>query len=224
MGRSGREDPLHRPNEPGAESVSTIPPEPNRVGLGWPVWAALLLGVQASAYVLVSATVKPSDPGLRSFARGSLGKLQITADRSPAPPVRFQDAAGRPLRIADLPGEVKLVNVWATNCAPCVAEMPTLAALQRLEGPRVHVAAVSLDPVGRLDRARAFITKHPPLSFYSDPSYGAALALKAQGMPTTVIFDRDGRERARIAGAAEWDSPEARALIAALLDEGASGA
>jgi thiol-disulfide isomerase/thioredoxin len=127
--------------------------------------------------------------------------------------------AGRKLRIAELPGEVKVVNIWATNCPPCVAEMPTLAALQRLEGPRVHVAAVSLDPVGRQDRARAFIAKHPPLAFYSDPTFGTAVALKAQGMPTTIIFDRQGRERARLAGAAEWDSPEARKLMAAILAE-----
>ena len=196
---------------------------PERVGLGRAVWAALIVGVLGIAYVLFAATVKPGDPGLRRFATGSLARLQIASERPLAPPTRFQDAAGRTLRIADLPGEVKVVNIWATNCAPCVLEMPTLAALQRAEGPRVHVAAISLDPVGRLDRARAFIARHPPLSFYSDPSFGAALALRAGGMPTTIIFDREGRERARIAGAAEWDSPEARALVGALLDENASG-
>lgn len=208
--------------------MSTTDPEtgqrgPRPVGLGRAVWTALIVGVLAMAYVLFSATVRPEDPGLRRFARGSLARLQIASDRPLAPPNRFSDAAGRRVRIADLPGEVKVVNIWATNCAPCVAEMPTLAALQRLEGPRVHVAAVSLDPVGRHDRARAFIARHPPLGFYSDPTFGSAVALKAQGMPTTVIFDRDGRERARISGAAEWDSPEARSLIAALLAEG-SGA
>lgn len=193
-----------------------------RARLGRPVWAALALGLVAIGYVLVSASIEPSDPGLRRFARGSLKALQISVEGPPAPSARFNDAAGSPLTVADLPGEVRVVNIWATNCAPCVAEMPTLAALQRLEGGRVHVAAISLDPVARLDRARAFIARHPPLTFYSDPTFATATALRAQGMPTTIVFDREGRERARISGAAEWGSPEARGLVAALLaDSGA---
>lgn len=194
--------------------------ERKRAGVGRLISLALLVGVLGLGYVLVSATQAPTDPGLRRYARGALRGLQVAVDRPPAPANRFGDAAGRPVRIADLPGEVRVVNLWATNCAPCVVEMPTLAALQRAEGGRVHVAAVSLDPLGAADRARAFIAGHPPLAFYSDPNFGLATALKAQGMPTTVIFDRAGRERARISGAAEWDGPEARALFAALLAEG----
>jgi len=200
-----------------------IPTEPTpQPGLGRPVWIALLIGLVGLAYVLFAATMGPGDPGLSDHARGPLQRLQVSSERPLAPSARFQDAAGRSLRIADLPGEVRVVNIWATTCAPCMVEMPTLAALQRAEGDRVHVAVISLDPVGRLDRARAFIARHPSLAFYSDSSFGVATALRAQGMPTTVIFDREGRERARLSGAAQWDAPEARALIAALLAEGAS--
>lgn len=188
-----------------------------RVGLGWPIWAALAVGLALSVWVLMQASVRPSEGGLTIYARGALSKLQVSAERPSAPTNPFQGPSGEPLRIADLPGQVKVVNLWATNCAPCKIEMPTLAALAKAYPGRVSVTPISLDPVGRTDRARAFIAGHAPLPFHQDPSFAIAFALKAQGMPTTVIYDAQGRERARLSGAAEWDSPEARALFDALL-------
>lgn len=187
--------------------------------LGWPIWAALAVGLLASGWVLLQATARPTGDGISSYARGSLRALQVSAERTRAPANAFADPVGRPVRIADLPGEVRIVNLWATNCAPCKLEMPTLAALARAYPDRVSVTPISLDPVGRTQEARAFIAAHPPLPFHQDPSFAIAFALKAQGMPTTVIYDRQGRERARLAGAAEWNGPEARALLDALLAE-----
>jgi thiol-disulfide isomerase/thioredoxin len=197
--------------------VSETEPPAERARLGWPIWAALLVGLVASAYVLIQAGSRPGDPGLDRFARGSLSRMQASSERPPAPPNRFTDPTGRPVRIAELPGRVKVVNIWATNCAPCKLEMPTLAALQGAYPGQVSVTPVSIDPVGKLPEAKAFIARHPPLAFHHDPTFAIAFAMKAQGMPTTVIYDAEGRERARVLGAAEWDSPEARALIDALL-------
>ena len=193
--------------------------EPPRARLGWPIWAALAVGVLASGWILLQAASRPDYSGLGGYARGSLARLQIADAPTPAPANTFQGPAGQPVRIADLPGEVKVVNLWATNCAPCKLEMPTLAALARSGGNRISVTPISLDPVGRTDQARAFIAQHAPLPFHQDPTFAVAFAMKAQGMPTTVIYDRQGRERARLSGAAEWDSPEARAFIDALLAE-----
>ncbi len=190
-----------------------------RARLGWPIWAALALGLVASAWIVLQAASRPDYTGLGGFARGSLVRLQIAEAPTPAPANRFQGPAGQAVQIRDLPGKVKVVNLWATNCAPCKLEMPTLAALARSHGDRVSVTPISLDPVGRIDQARAFIADHAPLPFHHDPSFAIAFAMKAQGMPTTVIYDGQGRERARLAGAAEWDSPEAQALIGALLAE-----
>lgn len=200
------------------EDPAAAPPE--RASLGWPIWAALAVGLVLSAWVLLQATVRPGDGGFSDYARGSLARLRVSVERPPAPANTFADPSGRPVRIVDLPGEVRVVNLWATNCAPCKREMPTLAALARQSGARVSVTPISLDPVGRTDEARAFIAAHAPLRFHQDPSFAVAFALKAEGMPTTVIYDREGRERARLAGAAEWDGPEARALMEALLAEG----
>ena len=188
--------------------------------MGWPIRAALALGLVASLWVVLQATGKPDLTGLGDYARGSLSRLEITEARPSAPANTFQDPSGQPVRIAELPGEVKVVNLWATNCAPCKLEMPTLAALAAAYPQRVSVTPISLDPVGRTDMARAFIAQHAPLPFHQDPSFAIAFAMKAQGMPTTVIYDRAGRERARLSGAAEWNGPEARALIDALLSGG----
>ncbi|MEI9965493.1 MAG: TlpA disulfide reductase family protein [Caulobacteraceae bacterium] len=113
-----------------------------------------------------------------------------------------------------------LVNLWATWCAPCVKEMPTLAQLQSAyAGKPVKVMAVSLDK-GDADiaKARAFIADKPPLAFYHG-DYALAFALNppAEGLPTTIIYDRTGQERARLSGGADWSTPEARAVIDRLL-------
>jgi thiol-disulfide isomerase/thioredoxin len=190
-----------------------------RAKLGRPIWAALLVGVLASAWVLMQATGKPDETGMRSYAKGSLARLETSIERPAAPPNTFNGPDGRPVRIADLPGEVKVVNLWATNCAPCKIEMPTLAALAEAYPGRVSVTPISLDPVGRTDQARAFIDRHAPLPFHQDPKFAIAFAMKAGAMPTTVIYDAQNRERARLTGAAEWNGPEARALFDRLLAE-----
>lgn len=199
--------------------MSSTGVEPVRAKLGWPIWAALLVGLVAGAWVLMQAASKPDEGGLRSYARGSLVRLQTSAERPAAPANTFNGPDGRPVRIADLPGEVKVVNLWATNCAPCKIEMPTLAALAQAYPGRVSVTPISLDPVGRTDQARAFIAQHAPLPFHQDPSFAIAFAMDAGAMPTTVIYDAQNRERARLLGAAEWDGPEARALFDQLLAE-----
>jgi thiol-disulfide isomerase/thioredoxin len=187
-------------------------------GLGWALLALAAVGAAAVLYVIGQASTKPgAGEGLERFAEGSLHRLSVAGEGRAAPATVVRDAAGRPVRIAELPGELVVVNLWATWCAPCVVEMPTLAGLQRAH-PEVHVATVSLDRVGELPKAKAFLARHPPLAFYHEPTFALAGALGAQGLPATVIY-KDGREVARVTGEADWTSPEARGLIAALLAE-----
>ncbi len=189
-----------------------------RSGLGLAIVALGALGVAAVLYVVFASSLRPGDPGLRQYARGSLARLETGADQTAAPAASFQDPQGRPVRIAALPGEVKVVNLWATWCAPCITEMPTLAALQKAYPGRVSVTPISIDRPADAERARLFIAKHTPLAFHHDPNFALAGALKVQGLPATIIYDAQGRERARLHGSAEWDSPEARKLVDALLD------
>lgn len=184
------------------------------------LWAVAAVGAAAVLYVMVASSIKPgAGEGLERFAHGGMAKLSVPQAPGRAPTATVRDEAGREVRIADLPGEIVVVNLWATWCAPCVAEMPTLAALQRRYAGRVNVVPVSMDVVSKTDEARAFIAKHPPLRSYHDPNWAVSAAAKARrGLPTTIIYGDDGLERARVVGIAEWDSPEARRLFDALLE------
>ena len=131
------------------------------------------------------------------------------------------DGDGRNLTLADFEGRVVLLNIWATWCPPCREEMPTLDALQaRLGGSDFHVLPLSIDRAG-LEPVRRFYreTGIRNLDLYIAEDTRAMLALAVVGLPTTSLIARIGRERGRLAGPAEWNSPEAVAQISALIDE-----
>ena len=198
----------------------TEPPAARRGGvLRLALLAVIAVGAAAVLYVMFASSIKPgAGQGLERFARGGMEKLRVIEEPRRIPTVRIADEAGRMVSLADLPGEVVVVNLWATWCAPCVAEMPTLAALQRAYPGRVTVVPVSLDIAAKVPEAKAFLAKHPPLRFHHDARWAVADAAHARaGLPTTIIYGDDGVERARVVGIAEWDSPEARGLFNALL-------
>jgi thiol-disulfide isomerase/thioredoxin len=191
--------------------------------LNWALWGAALIGVAGALYIIVQASIKPEqDPGLRAAAHGAMGKLQTPEAPASAPENVFFDAAGRPHRAADFKGKVLILNLWATWCAPCVAEMPTLAKLAaHYQGQPVAVVPVSIDSAEDLEKAKAFIAGRPPLGFYSDPEKKLPFSLRPQanGLPTTVIYGADGLERGRISGGADWSGPDARAVVDHVLAE-----
>lgn len=196
-------------------------------GGGAGLWIALAAVVVAalgavalyfSNQVPVKAPGAAASPGAYArFATGSMKKLVVPAKPSRLADLVFNDAEGKPVDVSRFKGKVVVVNLWATWCAPCVAEMPTLAALQRAYPDTVAVVTVSMDVEERLPNARSFIGVHEPLALYHDPRFAIPSELKVQGMPATLVYDRQGREVARVLGEATWDSPEARALIDSLL-------
>ena len=185
--------------------------------LNWALWGVALFGVAAVLYIIVQASSKPEqDSSLKSLARGEMKKLETPLEATAAPTFAFQDAAGKPVRVADFKGKVVVLNLWATWCAPCVAEMPTLAKLAAAyQGKPVTVATVSVDSPKDVEKAKAFIARHPPLAFYGDPEMKLPFAFKPQamGMPTTIIYGADGLERARLSGGADWSGADARAVV-----------
>jgi len=155
------------------------------------------------------------------YAQGSLQKLETSGDPKAAPAVRFNDRTGAITGLEAFKGKVVVLNLWATWCAPCVTEMPTLAALQRgYEGKDVIVVPVSVDRPDDLPDAKSFIDVHEPLPLYHDPKFSVPSAFGVKGLPATIVLDRKGREIARLTGESDWNSPEARALIDAALKEG----
>jgi thiol-disulfide isomerase/thioredoxin len=136
----------------------------------------------------------------------------------PLPPFVFTDASGREHGAADFRGEVLVINLWATWCPPCVAEMPTLDRLQaQVAGIGVRVLALSQDRGGAPVVARFYDqTGVRHLGIWLDPRGAAARALGARGLPTTLVVTRDGREAMRLVGEAAWDAPEMVRLIRAI--------
>jgi thiol-disulfide isomerase/thioredoxin len=136
----------------------------------------------------------------------------------PLPAFAFTDAHGREHGVADFRGQVLVINLWATWCPPCVAEMPTLDRLQAmLAGIGVRVLALSQDRGGAPVVTRFYEqTGVRHLGIWLDPRGGAARTLGARGLPTTLVVTRDGREAMRLVGEAEWDAPEMVRLIRAI--------
>ena len=151
-----------------------------------------------------------------------MAKLVVIDKPAIAPSSPFADAAGRSHNLAEFKGKVVLVNLWANWCAPCKIEIPSLAKLQAAyAGAPVAVVAVSLGKGDDETAGRAFIGRNPPLVFYSDPGYGLPFAFKppVENLPTTIILDRRGRERAILAGGADWSGEQAHSVIDSLLAE-----
>ena len=130
-----------------------------------------------------------------------------------APAVAFTSPDGTPVTLADFMGKPVLLNLWATWCAPCVAELPTLDALAAREGDALQVLTVSQD----LDTAKVvpFLKKtgvaHLPA--YTDPKLALSLAFQAN-LPTSVLIDSTGHEVWRITGGIDWTGEKAQALLA----------
>jgi thiol-disulfide isomerase/thioredoxin len=124
------------------------------------------------------------------------------------------------LALPDYAGQGVLVNFWATWCAPCVAEMPSLAALAAALAPhRVVVLPVSSDRGGAPVVTKWYADRQiEGLPVLLDAKGAMARAWGVRGLPTSVVIDRQGREVARLEGAVDWAGPDVVAAIRGLVD------
>ncbi len=137
----------------------------------------------------------------------------------PAPEYEAMDLEGNPVRLADLRGEVVLLNVWATWCAPCRIEMPDLQTLHdELEGEGFRVVGVSIDGPRSADRIEGFLDQlGVTFPILHDPDDRISGLLDGHVVPLTVLIDREGMMQWRHLGAVTSDDPGLRAAIAAAL-------
>ncbi len=167
-----------------------------------------------AAALTLPVALAPRKPRAATPGLADLGRLQPT-DGAAVPELRFSTADGTVRTLADYAGQGVVLNLWATWCVPCVAEMPALDALARLvAGDGVAVLALSSDrggapPVERFYRDKGIRT----LPVLLDSQGDAARALGARGIPTTLLIDRAGKERGRLEGAADWSSAEFVAAV-----------
>lgn len=171
-----------------------------------------LVGMSVANVVAVAAAPEPPE----NFVLHDAPK--------PLPEIRFHDGQGKARSLADFRGKVVLLNIWATWCAPCRREMPTLDRLQAtLGGPDFEVVALSIDRAG-LDVVRKFYAEVGigNLAMYIDSSGKAWSKLGVVGLPMTFLIDREGREIGRLVGPAEWDAPEMLGFLRSRLSERSS--
>ena len=162
---------------------------------------------------LIAPASAGTAPPLTRGGAAALAKVDRSKAGTPAPAAAFLDRAGKPVTLADFRGRPVLLNLWATWCAPCIAEMPALDRLQVRGEKTLTVLAVSQDLGGwRAVDGWAARRKWEGLRFHLDRENALALAYKARGLPLTVLYDARGREVWRLAGPAEWDMVSVRDL------------
>jgi thiol-disulfide isomerase/thioredoxin len=155
-------------------------------------------------------------PGEAKDARG-VETFQHQLDRShageTAPAASFRGPDDAPVTLAAFKGKPLLVNLWATWCAPCVAEMPTLDKLAAKQGKAMTVIAVAEDLQGA-EVVDPWFQKAglKTLQPYLDPE-NALLDATAGALPTSILYDAEGKEVWRIVGAIDWQGAEAKALL-----------
>lgn len=160
----------------------------------------------------------PRKPHAQTLAPLSDGLDPISPPED-APDAVFLSQDGTSHHLAEFKGRGMVVNMWATWCAPCIAELPSLEALSKALAPKdIAILPMSSDR-GGADVVRAWFDAHgiTGLPILLDPKGALARAFNARGIPTSVIINTAGRVVARLEGAAEWSSPEAQALIQKLV-------
>lgn len=131
------------------------------------------------------------------------------------PPIGFDDRDGRTLSLAAFRGKVTVLHVWATWCASCRTEFPSLMRFrQAFAGRDVVLATVSVDRMGwpMVERTLKELDAEA-LPVYLDRTREIPSLLKTFGLPFSLVIDREGREIARIVGAVEWDTAPVTTLI-----------
>lgn len=130
----------------------------------------------------------------------------------PLPDVTFRDAAGNKVMLRDFRGRVVLVNLWATWCPPCVAELPSLDILQaKLKDKNFKVLAISLDRGVSMDKIKAFLDEHDieNLTPYWDENRDITMKWKYDGIPSSFLLDRSGNVLMEYQGGLDWASGNA---------------
>ena len=180
-----------------------------RISIALLLSAAMIAGCQKKQDSAANDVAATADVPQKGVDRSHKGQ--------PAPDATFADPDGGEIGLSDFKGTPVLVNLWATWCAPCVKELPTLNALARKHDKdgALAVIAVSQD-MGPQGSVEAFLAKLKvdDLGAYHDPKMALSGALNAQVMPTTILYDANGEEVWRYVGDLDWNGPEAAKLLA----------
>lgn len=179
--------------------------------------AVLLAGCDKQSALTPQPEPSEAAKAAKNGAPETAGTLDISHRGDPMPAVAFEDPNGARIDLSDFRGKPLLVNLWATWCGPCVAEMPTLDTLAGREAERLQVIVVSQD--NARDKVDGWWAKQSfkRLKPYLDPRSDLGFAYDTGMLPTTVLYDAQGKEVWRVIGGMNWDGPRANTLLAEAL-------
>jgi len=131
------------------------------------------------------------------------------------PTAEIKNGEGQAAKLSDLKGKPLLVNLWATWCVPCIKELPTLDALAARDAAKLQVVVVNEDLEGPRV-VTPFLQKRPlkNLKPWMDTANALMIPLKAASLPTTILYDANGKEVLRVTRDMDWTSKQAADLIA----------
>ncbi len=157
---------------------------------------------------------------LQSYQKGSFAALEVLPNPPSIDAHKFFDKNGKEITLSQIQGKIKVVNIWATWCPPCVREMPELAQFaQNHKSKGVIVIPISIDKPEEKEKVQKKLNELSGgrLEFYQDPKMELPFALAVKGFPTTIIYDENNKEIARIPSTPKWDGDEANGLVDLLL-------
>ena len=162
-----------------------------------------------------------SSSSLKKYQIGELSAMVFHQRPEPLAAVDVILEDGSAFTLDKQEGKVRLINLWASWCGPCIVEMPALDRLQaKLGSEKFEVVAINVDREG-VSKAREYMDnlelKH--LKLYADPTTASAYTLAEGKLPTSHVVDKDGKVVASYLGALEWDSPDAIALFEHLINQ-----
>ncbi|WP_340148464.1 TlpA disulfide reductase family protein [uncultured Sneathiella sp.] len=164
---------------------------------------------------LVAGTSTAFSENIDALLTGEMQNFAPNDTSQPFKDFTFLNANGEQKSVSDYQGKVILLNFWATWCAPCRKEMPSLDRLQgTLGGDDFEVLAIGQDLQG-MEKVTDFFTKLgiQNLAALNDETVKSGRSSGVFGLPASILLNRNGEEVGRLVGPAEWDTPEAVALI-----------
>jgi thiol-disulfide isomerase/thioredoxin len=141
------------------------------------------------------------------------GQLDRSHKGSPLPDFTVRDANGKQLALPSLKGKPTLINLWATWCGPCVAELPALGKLAVERVGELRVLAISQDM--ETAKVAPFLAAHgvPQFEAWLDSENDLTFHYGTGTLPTTVLYDAEGKEVWRYVGAHDWANAETAAML-----------
>ncbi len=185
----------------------------------------LIIAFISAAFIIIQiynrASFSINNNPLERHKQGTFSALEFLNEPPSIKEHKFLNSNGEAINLSNIKAKIKIVNIWATWCPPCVKEMPELAQVaEKYKAQGIVVIPISIDKNEKINEAKTLLNKlsGDKLNFYSDPEMAIPFPLLVKGFPTTIFYDENDNEIARIGGAPNWNSKEADDLIIGIIN------